>query len=59
MTYILIQVYHSNGRTPGIALPDALGQEAVVRKAYAAAQLELDETVYVEVSQQRLQTRHD
>lgn len=42
---------NSNGHTPGIALPDAVGQEAVIRKAYASAQLDMDDTVYVEVSQ--------
>lgn len=40
----------SNGSTPGITLPGVQGQEAVIRKAYASAQLDLRDTVYVEVS---------
>jgi acyl transferase domain-containing protein len=39
---------HSNGRTNGITLPSADGQEAVIRKAYAQAGLGYDETDYVE-----------
>jgi acyl transferase domain-containing protein len=38
----------SNGRTNGITLPSADGQEAVIRKAYAQAGLGYDETNYVE-----------
>ena len=38
----------SNGKTPGITLPSAAGQEAVIRKAYALAGLRLDETAYIE-----------
>ena len=37
-----------NGKTPGITLPSALGQEAVIRKAYAKAGLGFDQTAYVE-----------
>jgi acyl transferase domain-containing protein len=39
----------SNGHTPGITLPGVQGQEDVIRKAYASAQLDLAETIYVEV----------
>ncbi|KAK9782215.1 putative polyketide synthase [Seiridium cardinale] len=39
---------NSNGRTNGITLPSADGQEAVIRKAYAQAGLGYDETDYVE-----------
>ncbi|KAF7863846.1 hypothetical protein EAF04_006811 [Stromatinia cepivora] len=39
---------NSNGRTPGITLPSAKLQEAVVRKAYASASLGFDETDYIE-----------
>ncbi|KAI1433783.1 ketoacyl-synt-domain-containing protein [Xylaria sp. CBS 124048] len=38
----------SNGRTNGITLPSADGQEAVVRKAYEQAGLDFDGTDYVE-----------
>lgn len=37
-----------NGRTPGVTLPSAEQQEAVVRKAYAQANVDLSETDYVE-----------
>lgn len=40
----------SNGKTNGITLPSAYGQEDVIRKAYKRAGLGLDETDYVEVS---------
>lgn len=40
---------NSNGRTPGITLPSALGQEAVISKAYAKAGLSVDDTGYVEL----------
>ncbi|CAG8973482.1 hypothetical protein HYALB_00011077 [Hymenoscyphus albidus] len=41
---------NANGKTNGITLPSADGQEAVIRKAYAKAGLEhvLNETAYVE-----------
>ncbi|MCJ1311389.1 hypothetical protein MMC25_005060 [Agyrium rufum] len=39
---------NSNGKTPGITLPSATGQEAVIRKAYAKADLDYNETTYVE-----------
>lgn len=39
----------SNGKTNGITLPSAYGQEDVIRKAYKRAGLGLDETDYVEV----------
>ncbi|KAL4939892.1 thiolase-like protein [Aspergillus oleicola] len=39
---------NSNGHTPGIALPSADGQEAVIRKAYAIGGLDPMETPYVE-----------
>ena len=39
----------SNGKTPGISLPSADGQEAVIRKAYAKAGLtDFSMTDYVE-----------
>lgn len=37
-----------NGRTTGIALPTAEGQEAVIRKAYAKTGLNPSDTTYVE-----------
>ena len=40
--------HNSNGKTQGITLPSAAGQEAVIRKAYAQAGLSLDDTTYVE-----------
>lgn len=39
----------SNGRTNGISLPSADGQEAVIRKAYANANLPVTGTDYIEV----------
>ncbi|CAD6441950.1 228653fb-a531-47f2-9fd6-a60750073651 [Sclerotinia trifoliorum] len=39
---------NSNGKTPGITLPSADGQEAVIRKAYLKAGLPLDATDYIE-----------
>lgn len=39
--------FYSNGRTPGITLPSAIGQEAAIRKAYRKAGLPL-EVDYVE-----------
>jgi acyl transferase domain-containing protein len=39
---------NANGRTQGITLPSADGQESVMRKAYAAAGLKFDQTGYVE-----------
>lgn len=39
---------YSNGKTPGITLPSATGQEAVIRKAYAKAGLGFGDTQYVE-----------
>ncbi|KAI0096909.1 polyketide synthase-like protein [Nemania sp. FL0031] len=39
---------NANGRTPGIILPSADLQEAVIRKAYRAAGLSLADTDYVE-----------
>ena len=41
---------NSNGHTNGITLPSADGQEAVIRKAYAKAGLDVNDTQYVEVS---------
>ncbi|KAK4508593.1 hypothetical protein PRZ48_002332 [Zasmidium cellare] len=39
---------NANGKTQGISLPSAVAQEAVIRKAYAKAGLDLDGTAYVE-----------
>ncbi|PHH90746.1 hypothetical protein CDD83_2742 [Cordyceps sp. RAO-2017] len=39
---------NANGRTPGITLPDAKMQEAVVRKAYRNAGLPFADTDYIE-----------
>ncbi|KAL4912325.1 hypothetical protein BDW62DRAFT_24860 [Aspergillus aurantiobrunneus] len=39
---------NSNGRTPGISQPSVDGQEVVIRKAYARAELDPAETAYVE-----------
>ncbi|BCS03320.1 type I polyketide synthase [Aspergillus luchuensis] len=39
---------NSNGRTSGITLPSAEGQEAVIRKAYEKAALDFSQTMYVE-----------
>lgn len=39
---------HRNGKTPGITLPSAAGQEAVIRKAYQKANLKMENTTYVE-----------
>ncbi|KAL3419084.1 Polyketide synthase-nonribosomal peptide synthetase 3 [Phlyctema vagabunda] len=39
---------NSNGNTPGITTPSIKGQEAVIRKAYRAAGLDLRETSFVE-----------
>ncbi|KAI1078223.1 hypothetical protein F5B20DRAFT_548487 [Whalleya microplaca] len=39
---------NSNGKTNGITLPSADGQEAVIRKAYAQAKLDFEKTDYVE-----------
>ncbi|KAI9665524.1 MAG: Type I Iterative PKS [Alyxoria varia] len=39
---------NSNGKTTGIMLPSAEGQEEVMRKAYARAGLDTNETDYVE-----------
>ncbi|KAL4912943.1 polyketide synthase [Aspergillus aurantiobrunneus] len=39
---------NSNGKTAGITLPSSEGQEAVIRKAYTRAGLELHNTSYVE-----------
>ena len=41
---------HRNGKTPGITMPSAFGQESVIRQAYANARLGLGETDYVEAS---------
>lgn len=38
----------SNGKTPGIALPSVIGQENVIRKAYAKANIGFEETDYIE-----------
>lgn len=38
----------SNGKTAGITLPSADGQEAVIRKAYAKAGIGFSQTEYVE-----------
>ena len=43
----------SNGATPGITLPSVSGQASVIRKAYAAANLPTDDTLYVEVFHSR------
>lgn len=45
---IAINARRSNGRTPGITLPDAKMQEAVIRKAYQNAGLSFNDTDYVE-----------
>jgi acyl transferase domain-containing protein len=45
---IAINARRSNGRTPGITLPDAKMQEAVIRKAYQNAGLSFADTDYVE-----------
>jgi acyl transferase domain-containing protein len=39
---------NSNGKTQGITLPSAIGQEAVIRKAYRKAGLDFGNTAYVE-----------
>ncbi|RDA83527.1 hypothetical protein CP532_4154 [Ophiocordyceps camponoti-leonardi (nom. inval.)] len=39
---------NANGKTPGITLPDAKMQEAVVRKAYRNAGLDFADTDYIE-----------
>lgn len=39
---------NANGKTQGITLPSAVAQEAVIRKAYAKAGLDLTDTSYVE-----------
>lgn len=39
---------NSNGKTFGITLPDAAGQEAVIRKAYSKAGLGFGDTTYIE-----------
>lgn len=41
-------IVYSNGKTSGITLPSADGQEAVIRKAYAKAGIGFSETAYVE-----------
>ena len=46
---LTVYKFCSNGKTNGITLPNAGGQEAVIRKAYKKAGLGLDETYYVEV----------
>ena len=48
MFYLLTMVDYRNGKTPGITLPSASGQEAVIRKAYAKACLDLQGTRYIE-----------
>ncbi|KAF3402032.1 Polyketide synthase-nonribosomal peptide synthetase [Penicillium rolfsii] len=39
---------NANGKTAGITLPSSIGQEAVIRKAYAKAGLSPEKTAYVE-----------
>ncbi|KAL4784750.1 polyketide synthase [Aspergillus varians] len=39
---------NANGRTPGISLPSADGQEAVIRKAMARGSISPDDIMYVE-----------
>ncbi|KAL1881225.1 Type I Iterative PKS [Diaporthe australafricana] len=39
---------NQDGRTPGLTQPSSEAQEALIRRAYAKAGLELDETRYVE-----------
>ena len=51
---MLMHCFGSNGKTNGITLPSAEGQEAVIRKAYAKAGLPTNATDYVEVSYQDL-----
>ena len=46
---------NSNGHTNGITLPSTDGQEAVIRKAYAKAGLDVNGTQYVEVSKSTTQ----
>lgn len=41
-------VFFSNGKTQGITLPSAAGQEAVIIKAYTVAGLEPCDTLYIE-----------
>lgn len=43
-----ILILHSNGKTAGISLPSADGQEAVIRKAMSKASLTPDDITYVE-----------
>lgn len=40
--------WRSNGKTPGITLPDAKMQAAVIKKAYQNAGLSFSDTDYVE-----------
>lgn len=44
----LLTIIDSNGKTAGITLPSADGQEAVIRKAYAKACIGFSQTAYVE-----------
>lgn len=39
---------NQDGRTPGLTQPSSEAQEALIRRAYSKAGLELDETRYVE-----------
>lgn len=45
----LILTTASNGRTPGISIPSASGQRAVIERAYNKAHLDFSRTGYVEV----------
>lgn len=45
---LLLTVEYSNGKTLGITQPSVDLQEAVIRKAYAAAGLAFNDTDYVE-----------
>jgi acyl transferase domain-containing protein len=44
----IAEIRGRNGKTPGITLPSADGQEAVIRKAYAKAGIDFSQTAYVE-----------
>jgi acyl transferase domain-containing protein len=39
---------NQDGRTPGIAMPNAAAQEALIRHVYQKASLDIDSTRYVE-----------
>ncbi|KNB50449.1 type I polyketide synthase [Streptomyces caatingaensis] len=45
---VLASGANSDGRTPGIALPNSAAQEALLREVYARARVEPDDLAYVE-----------